>query len=278
MAKKEDSTLIDDSLKGVAKELILIAKDDPDTKEAAKNVASTAKVVTGTLKRAVIPLAVVNYGIDKFEAYIKTKFQKDMTERTLKIPAENVVDPKPSIAGPVLQGLVYTHDEESLKEMYLNLLASAMDSSTANEAHPSFVEIIKQLSGEEAQLLKLYLSRDQHPIAELHWILNEKRQYQTLARHIVNLTDSRTGTPVEIEMMPAYIDNWIRLGLIDVDYTVYQADENAYDWVKTRPEYTRRPVDKAPDGEFQTELEVVKGLMRRTKYGAIFGKIVGIST
>ncbi|MBC7943338.1 DUF4393 domain-containing protein [Candidatus Saccharibacteria bacterium] len=274
---KDDKSVTDDSVKGIAKELLLIAKDDPETKEAAQNLATTAKIVTGTLKRVVIPLAVLNYGIDKFQNYITTKFQDDMTSRTIKIPPENVIDPKAYIAGPVLQGLVYTHDEESLKEMYLNLLASAMNSETANNAHPSYVEIIKQLSGDEAKLLKIYLDNNQYPIAELHWILNEKREYTRLARHIVNLTDSETKLPVVVDMMPVYIENWIRLGLVMVTYTEHQTGENTYDWVKSRPEYTSRPVQKAKEGEFQTEIDVVKGLMVRTKYGEIFGKIVGIS-
>ena len=267
-----------ESVSGLVTELILIAKDNPETKEAAKNLASTAKIITGTLKRAVIPLAVVNYGIDKFENYIKNQFQSDMNSKTLRIPAENVIDPKESIAGPVLQGLVYTHTEESLKEMYLNLLASAMNSKTAGETHPSYVEIIKQLSSEEAMLLKIYLSQDQFTAVELHLVLNEKSSFQRAARHIVNLTDSSTGSPMVIAMMSAYIENWVRLGLFEVDYTTYQSDEGAYDWVEQRPEYLSHVVPKAVESEFQRILEITRGIMVRTKYGEIFGRVVGISS
>lgn len=279
MVKNDDNiSIVDDSIKGIAKDLISIAKDDPETREAAKNLAGTAKIVTGTLKRAVLPLAVVNYGIDRFADYITTRFQDDMTSRTLKIPAENVIDPKASVAGPVLQGLVYAHDEENLREMYLNLLAAAMNSETVDRAHPSYVEIIKQLTSEEANLLKIYLAENQLPIAELHLILNEAGNYQTVARHIVGLKDKFTGSPVVIDMMPAYIENWIRLGLITVDYSVHQADEHAYDWVEKRPEYIKRTIPKVNEGQFQPKLKVNKGLMARTKYGEIFGNIVGIST
>jgi gliding motility-associated-like protein len=48
VAKKDDSE-VPNSLKEVAGELIKIAKDDPETKEAAKNVAKTVNTVTGTL-------------------------------------------------------------------------------------------------------------------------------------------------------------------------------------------------------------------------------------
>lgn len=277
MTQKEDSTSNNAAL-GVVKELILIAKDDPDTKSAAKNIASIANIVTGTLQRAVIPLAAINYGIDKFANYMKTKFQDDMASRTLKISPENVIDPKAFIAGPVLQGLVYTHDIDSLKDMYLNLLASAMNSNTANEAHPSYVEIIKQLTGEEAKLLKIFLADDRLPVAKLRLIVNDRNEYIDIANHIVNLNDSNTDSAITIKMMPAYIENWIRLGLIEVDYTAHQADEKAYDWVKNRPEYIDYYIAKANDGDFQPKLDIVKGLIVRTKYGEIFGKIVGISS
>lgn len=275
--KKDNGSLVDNEVnRGAVAELLAIAKDDPETKDAAKNLATTAKIVTGTLKRAVFPLAVLNYGYDRAEEYFKTRFQKDMTEHTLKIPASNVIDPKPSLAGPALQGLAYAHDEEELKNMYLNLLASSMNSETADNAHPSYVETIKQLSSEEAKLLRIYLAQDQYPIAELHLVINEKRNYRTVTRHVVNLYDTKSETPVVIDMMPAYVENWIRLGLITVDYSVFQANEHAYDWVEKRPEYKGATIPRTSSDEFQPRLDIQKGLMFRTKYGEIFGRIVGI--
>lgn len=276
----EQGSVPEDTVKGLAQgvagELISIAKDDPEAQEAAKNIASTAKIITGTLKRAVFPLAIANYGYDKFENYIKNKFSAEMTSRTLKIPAENVVDPKPSIVGPVLQGLVYAHDEDNLREMYLNLLASAMNSDTADKAHPSFVEIIKQLSSAEAQFLEIFLRTKQSTIAEVRLVISQKGEYQTKARHLVSLMDTKNNSPVAIEMMPAYIDNWIRLGLVTVDYTTYSANSKAYDWVKDRPEYKSIDVPKVAEGQYEQKLEVTKGIMERTEYGEIFCRAVGM--
>lgn len=50
------------------------------------------------------------------------------------------------IAGPTLEALRYTYDETELREMYENLLASAMDTRIVNQAVPSFVDAIKQMS------------------------------------------------------------------------------------------------------------------------------------
>lgn len=261
----------------VTKTLVSIAKDSPETKEAAKNVAVTLKTVTGTLKRAVFPLAVLNYAYDKAEVYFKEKFQADITAITADIPIEKIVDPKPSLAGPALQGIAYSIDEEQLRDMYLHLLASAMNSDTAEAAHPSYVETIKQLTSAEASLLKIFLRNPKSPIAELRILTNAERNYETASSHIVNTSSTLTKQPVAIEMMPAYIENWVRLGLMTIDYGSHLADPKAYDWVTKRPEYTSITLPEVDTGEFQPTIDIAKGLMIRTKYGEIFGGIVGIT-
>lgn len=81
-------------------------------------------------------------------------FENDLQERVEKIPADQICPPKLSIAGPTLEALKYTYDEQDLREMYVNLLASSMDSTIAKDAHPSFVEIIKRMDPLDARLMK----------------------------------------------------------------------------------------------------------------------------
>jgi hypothetical protein len=53
----------------------------------------------------------------------------------------------------VLDALRYVDDSGIIAEMYLNLLARAMDKQRVTEAHPAFPEIIRQLSRDEAMML-----------------------------------------------------------------------------------------------------------------------------
>ena len=54
-----------------------------------------------------------------------------MTAEKLKnVPEENIVTPPPSIAGPVFEALRFSGEDIDLRELYTNLLASAMDNST----------------------------------------------------------------------------------------------------------------------------------------------------
>lgn len=99
-------------------EIIKAAGDSPQAKEAANNLGQTAVTLTKTINNVLLPLAAVNFAFDKARSYFNGRFQQDLGEKTAKIPSENVVEPKASIAGPALQGLAFTHEEPSLKDMF----------------------------------------------------------------------------------------------------------------------------------------------------------------
>ena len=44
-------------------------------------------------------------------------------------------------------------DDNPLTELYLNLLARAIDKERCDEAHPAFVTIIEQMSPDEAMVM-----------------------------------------------------------------------------------------------------------------------------
>ena len=59
-------------------------------------------------------------------------------------------------------------NSEELRNMYANLLAASMLKDEKENAHPSFVEIIKQLSPDEAKLLKkISESGDAYPLIDV---------------------------------------------------------------------------------------------------------------
>lgn len=81
-------------------------------------------------------------------------------ERVRKqVPDERQQEAPPSIAIPVLLSLRYMEDENPLTELFLNLLARAIDKERCGEAHPAFVRIIEQLSPDEAVILAVLSER-----------------------------------------------------------------------------------------------------------------------
>src|SRR5208337_3598331 len=75
-----------------------------------------------------------------------------------KVPEDRQQEAAPSIAIPILMDLRFMEDDNPLTELYLNLLARAIDKERCNEAHPAFAKIIGQMSPDEAMVM--YVMRD----------------------------------------------------------------------------------------------------------------------
>lgn len=254
-------------------EVIKAAGDNHQVKEAASNLGQTAVTLTKTINNVLVPLAAINFAFDKARTYFSGTFQQEIATKAETIPPEHIIEPKASIAGPTLQGLAFTHEEPNLKEMYLNLLATSMDGRAASVAHPAFVEIIKQLDSEDARLVRSALqSPVAIPIVQVH-CKNKDGGYNILVQHLLNLTDSTTGLAVEDPTLPAMIDNWIRLGLVEVMYDKFLKNPTSYSWVDQRPEYLRLTESPRADG---TTVTYQKGLLNRTELGKRFAKAVGL--
>lgn len=254
-------------------EIIKAAGDSPQVKEAAGNLGQTAVTLTKAINNVLVPLAAINFAFDKARVYFSGKFQQDIAEKTQAIPQEFIVEPKASIAGPTLQGLAFAHEELNLKEMYLNLLVTAMDGRSASDAHPAFVEIIKQLDSEDARLIRSVLqSTDAIPIVQIHR-KNKGGGYNVLVQHLLNLIDTETGQPFEDQRLPAMIDNWVRLGLVEVSYDKYLKDTAYYSWVEQRPEFEKLKQEPQPE---EITITYQKGIIIRTELGIRFAKAIGL--
>lgn len=235
----------------VVGELIKAAHKNSDVKQAGGELGRAALTVAKAVNVCLLPIAAINYGYDRARVYFKDRFQQDMERKLADAPTEEIIEPKPSLAGPVMQGLAFSHDEDALREMYLNLLASAMSKKTASAAHPAFVEIIKQLSAEEAEELCSAMSPpDAKEIVEIR--INRpppQGGWSRLLTHLLPATDTITQQPVEQPNLPTMVDNWIRLGLVQVSYTEWLQDppgiaaNNRYAWAEQRPELQRLRAD-----------------------------------
>lgn len=261
---------------GIASEVIKIASKDANARAAGHELGKSALTVTRAINTALLPIAALNYGIEKARNYFERHFASDLSAKANTIPPEQVVEPKASIAGPALQGLAFSHDEFDLKELYLNLLAASMDGRISNQVHPAFVPVIQQLTSYEARLLRIYLGKPTiFATVELRLTEKSAGHWDVLYRHLLNLTDSSTGEPVEVPGITEFVDNWIRLGLVYVDYEkfVTGTGKDPYSWVISRPEFIRL---KSTSETSTHEVKFQQGVMSRTAFGARFAVAAGI--
>lgn len=256
--------------KSVNQELLTTAKDSPHMADAANNYAKRIAIRQAILTRMYMPIAKL-FGVAN--EYFENDFDKDMAEKLKDVPEENLVAPKASLAAPAMQHLGFSLDEPNLKEMYLNLLATASDDRRRDDAHPSFVEVIKQLSSDEAIFLHQLLDfRNPQPIVTFHISSAGVEGQSTAQKHVMQMVNLSTNEYVEIPRLATYVDNWIRLGLVEVDYTHYLTKEGRYDWAMERPE-AKRLLAGLREGQ---TLDVDKGFIRPTDFGLSFADAIGV--
>ncbi|MCM0612420.1 DUF4393 domain-containing protein [Marinobacter sediminum] len=144
-------------LEDVAKVLPVEKAYDDIASPAFKEIGEAAR---NTVKASRFLLAPIDYLAAQHERWLN--FLKRVNE---KVPEENLIPAHPQLAGPVFEGLKYQEQNSLLAELFLNLLARAIDKERANEAHPAFATIISQLSPDEAQII-FYLSKGERPLKQ----------------------------------------------------------------------------------------------------------------
>ena len=100
---------------------------------------------------------VILYPLKKANITYKYKieeFENDLKSKIKDIPKENLIEAPISIVGPTIESLKYAGDTPEVREMYLNLLGTSMNAETVIYSHPSYVEIIRQMSPLDAKVLK----------------------------------------------------------------------------------------------------------------------------
>jgi hypothetical protein len=120
---------------------------------AAPAFKEIGEAVRNTVKASRFLLAPIDYLAAQHDRWLI--FLKRVSD---KVPEENLVPAHPQVAGPVFEGLKYLEQDSLLAELFLNLLARAIDKERVSEAHPAFATIISQLSPDEAFVI-FYLSK-----------------------------------------------------------------------------------------------------------------------
>lgn len=136
-----------------------------------------------------------------------------MKEKIKNIPEENLQVPPVKIAGPVLEALRYAYDEAELREMYEEMLATAMDNRKAQQVHRSYVDAVRQMEPLDAQVLRRISDYNQISTSHVKLYLAESQQQYYINAMPYHYNDALCdlGDPFQIS---ASISNLLRLGLL----------------------------------------------------------------
>lgn len=90
----------------------------------------------------------------QFTAAFQDRLARYIDRAVRSVPAERRVAPVESLALQVADRLRFQEDGNVVTDMYVSLLARAMDRQRAGEAHPAFVHLVGQLAPDEALLIE----------------------------------------------------------------------------------------------------------------------------
>jgi len=145
----------------------------------------------------------------------RRQIAESVAQRMKGVPRDRWIEPAVNVAGPALQAALFTANDTPLREMYARLLATAMDSQTADAAHPAYVEIIRQLTPDEARLVALFRQRSTFPCARIGM---DSTMFGGTVRNRIEIPFYSTLNGLAHLSNPqrivGYVDNAVRLGLL----------------------------------------------------------------
>lgn len=238
-------------------------------------------------------------------------FKQKVDQKYHQIPDDRLVALPLNIIGPALEASKYYMATEKMREMFANLVAHACDREMESAIHPSFVNILTQLSSLEASILSGFRPKKEFKLG-ISISMNKKEipqvepqgtgiySYPEKVLPIVNyyLTkgDSRLLVQSNViksditnnsEEIAAAITNLIRLGLIEANYQMHISDETQYSEFFNNDLYRTLQTDINPGNQVfmrtirgnpfwggqYNKIQVEKGIVRLTQFGYNFIKV-----
>jgi hypothetical protein len=225
-----------------------------------QDLGKSLQIVAKSVNVALAPFAALVWSYEKIQNFVETTLSKKLAG----VSNEKIVSPKPEVAGPALEALRFTGHNDTLRDLYANLLATAMDADTAANAHPAFVDIIKNISPDEGRIIKLFSENEAIPLIDvLKSQIENVNAYEII---VVNYSHLEAEANCEhSQLVPSYIDNLCRLRLVEIVDNAHLAEPNIYELLEND---SRMEIIKAtPPG---IHIHFKRKILKRTVFGQQF--------
>lgn len=216
------------------------------------------------------------------------KLQNSIQEHLKNFSPQEIKEPPKNIAVPALVANSYT-DADELRALYANLISNSMYIPNSGYAHPAFLEIINQLTPDEALLLKTSnLLKSSQPICEIRYqkksVYTNYNHYQLSPINIVRdptegfsifkyyITNIQSVPIGELQIM---IENFIRLNLIEFPQGSALLQQDIYQEFY-KDSFNKKIEDTLlHDEKFRNDYELahILGYLVPTNFGRRFYKI-----
>ena len=187
---------------------------------------------------------------------------------------DNISVAAPAVAMPILEKLTYVTNEE-LCELYIELLAKASIKDFNNHAHPSFVNILNNLSPDEAKLIKRFKGKEFIPFANIE-VCSPTGSFITIEEYIVDLEIKSLDLSF-VENLSAYFWNLASAGLItleeDKQVEMVEAYAKHYAYLSNKKKELDIQTANFPKHAIEP-YRLTKGIIKVTTFGKLFFEAV----
>ncbi|WP_404330355.1 DUF4393 domain-containing protein [Mesobacillus maritimus] len=209
----------------------------------------------------------------------KLNLQKNMDQYKKKIETideHEIAQVPPELGVPILQKLTYIQNDD-LVDLFTTLLASASSVKTCSLAHPGFINIINNLTPDEAKILK-YLSDNEIEnlpfiIIQLQMQVHEKQGNEEFTSRLTGFDRMEELNLLFPQNDHLYFDNFMGLGLLDIPGTAYLSDEQKYKNLENTYQDMVEDIERIKDERVPSaRINIKKGYYKRTFYADSFFK------
>lgn len=192
----------------------------------------TLKSVGGTLGNIVDFLGIATMPLKYYSEKVRLNFVHRLEQYKQKlesVPEEKRCEVLPEIGIPALQALPYTTNDD-VADLFTNLLTNASNIDMVQYAHPSFTEMIKRLSPDEARIIKYLKGRDYVCYSNFKGNAKEGSGFNIISSHVTLITNEvKLNFPSNEN---AYMSNLVSLGILYDQDSLKKVDHSDYNKIK----------------------------------------------
>lgn len=229
----------------------------PGVEQAGKALST----IIGLGNTILWPVALAN---EKAKIALEINLEK-YRKRLESTPKEDISEVPPEVGVPIAEKIGYVSNAE-LSDMYIELLSKASIKSSASLAHPSFVNVVNNLSPDEAVLLKTLRHTPLVPFIEVRMHQDGKPEWNTLDPLYSSLNEvAGMSFPHNIV---AYLSNFEGLGLIQIRTDVYMAGVGIYEPLEIKSRNIFKQIEEFPESKIKIKFQ--RGKIDITPFGKLF--------
>ncbi len=196
-------------------------------------------------------------------SYALQEFENELKEKISKIPEDKLAEPDTQTSAQALENSKYCIDKEELRKMFVSLISNSMNSDFNKDMHPSFAEIIKQMSTLDAKVIKTFKNSSTNGFPLCQYVVNHDNGFTILLENVY--LNYRTTYLPECSLSIASL---VRLGLLNTSYDTSFTNDAYY------TPFTEHFWFKKLQQEFNNQkVSIRKGLVYLTPLGRSFTRV-----